>query len=143
MKPVSISFSQRTLRGLALLGLAAAAWALSGIAAQAQARDQVHWSIGVHSPGVHVGVSNAPPVVYGYPSHSYRSYGYRSYGYPVYEPRPVVVYPRPVVVHPRPVIVQTYPVYVQPEPWGHRHGHRHGNKHRGGHGNGHGHGHRR
>lgn len=134
MKPVSISFPQRTLRGLALLGLAAAAWALSGIASQAQARDQVQWSIGVHSPGVHVGVSSAPPVVYGYPSR-----GYPSYGYPVYEQRPVVVYPRPVYVQPRPVFVQTYPVYVQPEPWGHRHGHRHGNKHRGGHGNGYGH----
>ena len=133
MKTVSLSSSQRAWRGLALLGLAAGAWCLSGIASQAQARDSVHWSIGVHSPGVQVGVSNAPPVVYG------PAYGYPSYGYPVYDQRPVVVYPRPVVVHPRPVVVQTYPVYVAPEPWGYREPR--GRWHRGGHGHKHGHGH--
>lgn len=110
----------RALRGLALLSLAAGAWALSGIATQAQARDNVYWSIGVNSPGVHVGVSNAPTVVYSYPS----------YGYPVYSPRPVVVYPRPVVVHPHPVVVHSYPVYEHPRQWRHdrppKHWHKHG-----------------
>lgn len=126
MKPVSFRSSQAALRGLALLGLAVGAWSLSGIATQAQARDNVHWSIGVQSPGVSVGVSNAPPVVYGYPS-----YSYPSYGYPVYEPRPVVVYPRPIVVQPRPVVVERYPVYVAPGPWGYREPRGHWHKHRG------------
>ena len=140
MKTVSLSSSPRALRAFALLGLAAGAWCLSGIATQAQARDSVHWSIGVHSPGVHVGVSNAPPVVYGYPA-----YSYPSYGYPAYEPRPVVVYPRPVVVHPRPVVVERYPVYVAPQPWRYSEPRGHWHKDRGGrgHGRGHGHGHRR
>jgi hypothetical protein len=70
------------------VALVVAAWGLSTAASQAQARDNVYWSVGVNSPGVAVGVSNAPPVVY---------------GYPVYDPRPVVVYPRPVVVAPQPV----------------------------------------
>lgn len=137
MKPVSFRSPQAALRGLALMGLVVGAWSLSGIATQAQARDSVHWSIGVQSPGVSVGVSNAPPVVYGYPSHSYPAYGY-----PVYDPRPVVVYPRPVVVHPRPVVVERYPVYVAPQPWGYREPRWHGHKHRGGHKHGHRHGHR-
>lgn len=54
---------------------AAAVVALSG-AGVAQAAD-VYWSIGVHQPGVQVGVSNAPPRV-------------------VYGPPPVVVYGPPV-----------------------------------------------
>ena len=55
------------LKGLGALVLAAGAWALSGAATTAQARDDIHWSIGVNSPGVSVGVSNGPSVVYGYP----------------------------------------------------------------------------
>lgn len=110
-------------KGLATLALATGAWALAG---SAQARDNIHWSIGVNSPGISVGVSNAPTVVYSYPS----------YGYPVYEPRPVVVYPRPVVVHPRPVVVHSYgyPVYAEPY-WDGRRGHKHGHRkhHRHGH----------
>lgn len=138
MKPVSFSSSHAALRGLAMLGLVVGAWSLSGIATQAQARDSVHWSIGVYSPGVQVGVSNAPPVVYGYPP-AYSYPAYPAYGYPVYEPRPVVVYPRPVVVHPRPVVVERYPVYVGPQPWRHGPPRGHWHKHRGGHGHGHGH----
>jgi hypothetical protein len=122
MNTPSLTTPRPWARALAVLSLAAGAWALSGTA---QARDNIHWSIGVHSPGVSVGVSNAPTVVYSYPS----------YGYPVYhEPRPVVVYPRPVVVHPRPVVVHSYPVYAQPHPHWHGHrGHKHGHRkhHRG------------
>ena len=106
----SRSPSTAWLKGLGALALAAGAWALSGTATTAQARDDIHWSIGVNSPGVSVGVSNGPAVVYGYPH----------YGYPVYEPRPVVVYPRPVVVH-------SYPVYragYGPHWKGHKHGHK-------------------
>lgn len=119
MNTVSLSPRHRATRGLVLLTLAAGAWALSGTATQAQARDNVYWSIGVNSPGVSVGVSNAPPVVYGYPS----------YGYPVYDPRPVVVYPRPVIVHPRPVVVQSYPVYAYPPQWRHDRPPKHWRKH--------------
>lgn len=77
-------------RVLGLASVAATAWALSASPAQAR-NDDVYWSVGVNSPGVAVGVSNAPP------------------------PRPVVVYPQPVVVHqPAPVFIhQPYP-YVRP-----------------------------
>ena len=75
-----------------LLSVAALTLACAG-AASAQ---DIFWSIGMSSPGVQVGVSNAPPVV-------------------VY-PQPVVVH-RPMVVAPRPVVVQSQPViYVQSAP---------------------------
>lgn len=119
-------------RGLTIATLAAGAWALSGIATQAQARgNDVYFSIGVNTPGVAVGVSNAPPVYY--------------------EPRPVYHAPRPIYYAPPPVYYVPPPAYYAPRPiyrsqWGHgarfddrRHGHGHG--HRGGH-RGHRHGHR-
>lgn len=125
-------------RGLTLAALAASAWAMSTAATQAQARDNISWSIGIGSPGVAVGVSNYPQPVYvnRYPVYEER--------YPVYEERRPI-YQRPIVVQPRPVVVYPQPVYVQPRPyyragWGHGprwddrrygHGHRkHG--HRGG-----------
>lgn len=81
------------------LALVAGAAALLGAASAVRA-DDVYWSVGVHSPGVSVGVSNAPPPR-------------------VYYPRPVVVYPQPVyaqpIYHPRPVVV--YPPAVHPG-WG-------------------------
>lgn len=82
-------------RGLAMAALVAGAWALSVGASKAHARD-VYWSVGVDSPGVSVGVSNAPP------------------------PR-VVVHPRPVYVEQAPVVVypghrHPRPVYVAPAP---------------------------
>ena len=79
-------------RGLAMAALVAGGWALSVGASKAHAGD-VYWSVGVDSPGVSVGVSNAPP------------------------PR-VVVHPSPVYVHPRPVFVEQAPVVVYP---GYRH----------------------
>jgi hypothetical protein len=70
-------------RGLTLATLAAGAWALSAMGSQAHARSDVHWSIGVNTPGVVVGVSNAPPVYYAPP--------------PVYyAPPPVYYAPRPI-----------------------------------------------
>lgn len=99
-----------------LLSVAALTLACAG-AASAQ---DIFWSIGMSSPGVQVGVSNAPPVV-------------------VY-PQPVVVH-RPMVVAPRPVVVQSQPViYVQSAPlmlpprveyrdW--KHGHHDHGRHRG------------
>ncbi|WP_305362889.1 hypothetical protein [Hydrogenophaga sp.] len=83
-------------KGLALLALAAAGWAAS--TGTAQARDNVYWSIGVNSPGVAVGVSNAP----------------------VYH-QPYVIQHQPVIVHQpypygyvRPVVVAPAPVYYYP-----------------------------
>jgi hypothetical protein len=74
----------------------------------------VYWSVGVHSPGVHVGVSNTPPVVV--------------------STRPVVVHAPPRVVYAPPVVVyHAHPVHragwVPPghakngKAWGHRHMH--------------------
>lgn len=116
MNTPSFTATRTWAKGLAMIALAAGGWALAG---SAQARD-VYWSIGVNSPGVAVGVSNAPPpVVYSYPS----------YGYPVYEPRPVVVYPRPVVVQSYPVYPAPYYGYRDDRRWHkHRHGHRHGHR---------------
>ena len=100
-------------RQLAVAVGAVAVWAVAG-AARA---DNVYWSVGVNSPGVSVGVSNAPPVVV--------------YPQPIYHPRPVVVYPQPVY-HPRPVVV--YPAAVHPG-WGPpphhwKKGHPHGKGHK-------------
>lgn len=90
-------------RGLTLAALAAGVWGLSATQAQARDHDGVYWSIGVHQPGVSVGVSNAPP------------------------PRPVIIqqpyaHVQPVVIHQpypyvRPVVVHPLPVYYKN--WGH------------------------
>ena len=99
-----------------LLSVAALTLACAG-AASAQ---DIFWSIGMSSPGVQVGVSNAPPVVV--------------YPQPVVVHRPMVVAPRPVVVQSQPVIyVQSAAVMLPPKrleyrEW--RHGHDHG-RHRG------------
>ena len=64
----------------------------------------VYWSVGVSSPGAHVGVQNVPPVVYHPPVVVYQ--------------QPQVVYQQPQVVYHQPqvVYVQPRPVYVQPQP---------------------------
>ena len=90
-------------RGLSIATLAAGAWALSAMGSQAHARSDVHWSIGVNTPGVVVGVSNAPPVYYGPP--------------PVYYgPPPVYYAPRPIYYAPRPIYYGPPPVYYAPRP---------------------------
>jgi hypothetical protein len=110
---------------------AAALLAVAGLAMApaAQARDNVYWSVGIGSPGVSVGVSNAYPV-YTAPA-------------PVYvQPSPVYVQSSPYYHRPAPVYVQPAPIYVQPAPvyWGpgYGHGHRHHRHHGRGHGHGHG-----
>lgn len=74
---------------------AALAVAALGATGAAQAGD-VFWSLGLSSPGVAVGVANAPPVYVA--------------------PQPVYVQPQPVYVQPRPVYVQPAPVYYQSAP---------------------------
>lgn len=108
-------------RGLTIVTLAAGAWALSVMGSDAQARGDVHWSIGVNTPGVAVGVSNAPPVYYG--------------------PPPVYYAPRPIYYQPRPIYYGPPPVYYAPRPhyrsgWGphprwerDRHDHWRGHRH--------------
>jgi hypothetical protein len=91
------------VRSLAIVSLAAGVWALSPGTAQARGGNDVYWSIGVHQPGVSVGVSNAPPVVY------QQRPQVVVVERPVFYERPVV-YQRPVVVRPRPVVVyQNHP----------------------------------
>jgi hypothetical protein len=94
----------RALRGAALV---AGAWALSAMASAAQARDDVYWSIGVHSPGITVGVSNVAPVRYYHPA-------------PVVVTPPVVYAPPPVVVYPGVRYVRAHPPVVRALPPGHR-----------------------
>ncbi len=107
--------SDRWRRARRVVGcVAASAVGLLWAAQSAQAND-VYWSIGVHQPGVSVGVSNAPPVIV------------HTAPQVIYAPPPRVVYGAP------PVVVYTQPLYrTQWAPPGHakhwhkgRHGHRH------------------
>ena len=129
----------RTSRWARVLGgatLVAGAWAVSVVAAPAQARD-VHFSVGISAPGVSVGVSSAPPVVYYPPAVVHYPPPVVHYPapvvvhpVPVYQPRPVVVYSQPAVPIGRPVVVVPQPVYHErPRHPGHRHGHHKGDRH--------------
>lgn len=92
-----------------VLALAAGAW-LVGAASLGEARaDSVYWSIGVQSPGVHVGVGNAPPVV-------------------VYQAPRRYYQPPHVVVLPPKVVYGTPYGHRGPPGWA-RHGHPPGHKH--------------
>jgi len=98
-----MKFSRTVMRSVwSAAGMVAVGAAALVAAGSAQARDDVFWSVGVQSPGVSVGVANAPPV-YMAPQ-------------PVYvAPQPVYVQPRPVY-RPAPVYYAPQPVYVQPRP---------------------------
>lgn len=89
----------------AAAGLALAAM---GFAGNAQARDNVQWSVGVATPGAVVNVGNVGSI---YPQPVLVQAA------PVYvQQRPVFVQPAPVFVQPRPVFVQPAPVYMQAQP---------------------------
>ncbi|MDP2065063.1 MAG: hypothetical protein Q8K38_03750 [Burkholderiaceae bacterium] len=91
----------RFLRIPAIAG--AIALASLGTASVAHAGN-VFWSVGIASPGVQVGVANAP--VYHQPAPA-----------PVYvQPAPVYVQPAPVYYQPAPVYYQPAPVYYRPAP---------------------------
>lgn len=97
----SFSRTSPLARSLALVSLAAGAWALTAGMSQAHARD-VFWSVGVNGPGVTIGASNAPVVVHQPPSYYYQ--------------QPVVVHqPPPVYYRPRPVVIQQPPAYYYPQ----------------------------
>jgi hypothetical protein len=101
-----------------LIAAASLAFAALGATGVAQAQD-VFWSVGLSSPGVHVGVGSAPPVAM------------RPAYQPVYvQQNPVYMVPQPVTyMRPAPVYMPP-PQYVQagwqrPD-YGHRWHHGHG-----------------
>lgn len=99
--------SRRLVRGLALLSLALAGAAGTGVA---QAGG-VGWSVGIFLPPVVISGGQS-----GYPPPAYPP--------PVYGPPPVVyVPPPPVVYYPSPAVVYGPPVVYRPVPPGWRHGH--------------------
>jgi hypothetical protein len=143
----SLSRTSPLARSLALVSLAAGAWALTAGMSQAHARD-VFWSVGVNGPGVTIGASNAPVVVHQPPSYYYPPPVVVHQPPPVYyrprpvyvQPEPVYYYPQPVVVGPRPVVVQSgygYPPRWRDHPgrghgrWDHRDDDRHDDHRRG------------
>lgn len=113
----------KTKRSASSLVAAALAFAGLGLAGAAQA-DNVYWSVGVSSPGVQLGVANAPPMVM-MPQPVYMQ------AQPVYMQQPVYVAPRPVVyVQPAPVYMAS-PQYIRAD-WqgpGYGRGWRHGRGH--------------
>lgn len=106
-------FSRPLKRGAAVLAVATL-----GLAGAAHA-DNLTWSLGLSSPGVVVGVSNAQPVYV--------------------QPQRVYVQPQPVYVQPQVVYQQPQVVYVQPAPrviypgWRHHERHERRWEHRGSH----------
>lgn len=138
----SITRSVSSTRALLMAGAAAVlSIAAMGFSSGAHARSDINFSVGVSTPGVVIGVSNAYPV-YTAPVYGQPVYGYHQQ--PVYvQPQPVYVQPRPVY-RPHPIYVQA-PVYVAPPPVYYRGGHHyrhHGHRDRGHRGHGYGHGYR-
>lgn len=131
-------------RSLAAVSLVAGAWALTSFGSQAHARGDVYWSVGVNGPGVSIGASNAPAVVYQPPGYYYEPRPVLVQPAPVYYERPPVYYQRPPVIY-APPVVYAPPAVIGPRPivisgrgpgyWdddrgrGNRHGHRHGHGH--------------
>lgn len=144
----SVTRSVSSIRTLLIAGASAAvAVAAMGFSGGAHARSDVSFSIGIGTPGLVIGASNAYPV-YSAPVYSQPAYGY--YPQPVYgQPQPVYVQPRPFY-NPHPIYVQA-PVYVAPPPVyygggyyrhpGHGQGYRGRDGHHRGHGKHRGHGH--
>lgn len=91
------------LRGRWMAAVAAVTLCLGAGAAHAHGGN-VYWSVGVSSPGVHVGVASAPPMVV----------------YP-----PVMMAPPPVAYMPARPVAYLPPAYYGPPP-GWRHHHHHG-----------------
>ena len=103
MKTTSITFTSPAQRLLIAGSTAALALVALGFASNAQARDNVTFSVGIGVPGVVIGATNAYPV-YSQPQVVY------------VQPQPVYVQPRPIYVQPAPVYYQPAPVYYSPQP---------------------------
>lgn len=112
--------SSRSTKAAVAAGLALAALMASGTA---QARGDVYWSVGVNSPGMALGVANAPPV-YVAPAPVYVAPPRPVY----YGPPPAYYGPPPAYYAPRPVYRMAPPVVVVPG-YGYERGHRHGHGH--------------
>ena len=99
----------------ALLATAAIGVLSLGAGSIAHARD-VYWSVGVASPGVNLGLSNAPPVLQHRPGVVLPPQVYYSQP-PVYYGQPPVYYSQPPVYSGPPRLVYGAPqvVYVQPQ----------------------------
>ncbi len=70
---------------------------VAGFVSSARA-DNIHWSIGLGSPGVTIGMTNARPL-------------------PIFvQPQPYYGQPSPVYMHPGVIYTQQVPIYVQPAP---------------------------
>lgn len=96
-------------RRLTALVLGACALAAAGAAG---ARD-LNWSVGISSPGVAVGVSNAPAVVYA-PGYVVRPRPIYYSAPPVYYAAPPVYYAAPPVYYAPPPVYYVAPRYGRP-----------------------------
>ena len=122
MRTHSMTLTSAARRWLMASVAAALALVAIGFANNAQARDNVTFSVGIGVPGVVVGATNAYPV-YSQPQVVY------------VQPQPVYIQPRPIYVQPAPVYYQPAPVYYSPQvyavpqqiyygqPYGGKHGH--------------------
>ena len=98
MQTISLSSHGFLSRNFAK-AMAATALLIGVVAYSASARaDNVYWSIGMGSPGVTIGMTNARPL-------------------PIYvQPQPYYGQPAPVYMHPGAVYTQQVPIYMQPRP---------------------------
>lgn len=116
----AMNFRNRSVRMMALLGLAAAGLGLANIA---HARDNVSISLGMGVPVTQLGAANAYPAypVYSQPQVIYQPQVVYQQPQPVYQQPQPVYYPQQPVYYQRPqVIYQPQPVYYR-YPHGHRH----------------------
>jgi hypothetical protein len=98
MQTISLSSHGFLSRSLAK-AMAATVLLIGVVAYSASARaDNVYWSIGLGSPGVTIGMTNARPL-------------------PIYvQPQPYYGQPSAVYMHPGAIYSQQVPIYVQPRP---------------------------
>lgn len=83
-----------------------------GVSTAAHARD-VAWSVGISSPGVQLGVSNAPGAYYRAPVYVQPAVVVSPA--PVYYSEPQVIYSQPQVVYGQPIYSQPYVSNAQPQ----------------------------
>ena len=91
-----------SMAAVAALGISALA-----LSSAAQARD-VAWSVGIGSPGVQIGLSNAPQVIYRQPVYAPQA---------VYYSQPQVIYAQPQVSFIQPQLVYAPLPYYAPQPY--------------------------
>ncbi|MDO9237429.1 MAG: hypothetical protein Q7U28_15525 [Aquabacterium sp.] len=91
----TISFPSRNIAKV--MAATALLIGVAGFASSARA-DDIHWSIGLGSPGVTIGMTNARPL-------------------PIFvQPQPYYGKPLPVYMQPGLIYSQQVPIYVQPAP---------------------------